>query len=36
MAQFLVIDVGTSGLRAAVVDDTLSIVAFEYRVCPPE
>ena len=35
MAQFLVIDVGTSGLRAAVVDDTLSIVAFEYRVCPP-
>ncbi len=35
MAQFLVIDVGTSGLRAAVVDDRLSITAFEYRACPP-
>ncbi len=35
MTAFLVVDVGTTGLRASVVDETLSIIAFEYRACPP-
>jgi glycerol kinase len=35
MSMMLVIDVGTTGLRAAVVDDTLTIRALEYRPCPP-
>ncbi len=34
-SNFLVIDVGTTGLRAAVVDETLRIVHFEYRPNPP-
>jgi glycerol kinase len=34
-ARILVVDVGTTGLRAAVVDDTLAVVAYEYRACPP-
>lgn len=33
--SILVIDVGTTGLRAALVDDRLSITALEYRSCPP-
>lgn len=33
--QFLVIDVGTSGLRAAIVDEHLDIVDIEYRANPP-
>ncbi len=36
MANILVIDVGTTGLRAAVVDDTLTVRTFEYRPCPPK
>ena len=32
---FLVIDVGTTGLRAAIVDDALEIVHLEYRANPP-
>ncbi len=32
---FLVIDVGTTGLRAAIVDDTLRILHYEYRASPP-
>ncbi len=35
MTAFLVIDVGTTGLRASVVDESLSILTFEYRPCPP-
>ena len=33
--RFLVIDVGTTGLRAAIVDDDLNIVNFEHRANPP-
>jgi glycerol kinase len=33
--NILVIDVGTTGLRAAVVDDTLAVRAYEYRQCAP-
>ena len=35
MTAILVIDVGTTGLRAAIVDDTLALRALEYRPCPP-
>jgi glycerol kinase len=35
MTALLVIDVGTTGLRAAVVDETLRIVAREYLPNPP-
>ncbi len=35
MTSFLVIDVGTTGLRASVVDESLSILTYEYRPCPP-
>lgn len=35
MVAFLVVDVGTTGLRASVVDDSLDIVTFEHRSCPP-
>jgi glycerol kinase len=35
MNTMLVIDVGTTGLRAAIVDDTLAVRAMEYRPCPP-
>ena len=35
MTAMLVIDVGTTGLRAAVVDETLAVRAMEYRACPP-
>ena len=35
MKHVLVIDVGTTGLRAAVVDETLAVRAMEYRPCPP-
>ena len=35
MSNILVIDVGTTGLRAAIVDDTLTVQAYEYRPCPP-
>ena len=35
MSNILVIDVGTTGLRAAVVDETLSVQALAYRPCPP-
>ncbi len=35
MTAILVIDVGTTGLRAAVVDDALTIKSYEYRPCPP-
>ncbi len=31
----LVVDVGTTGLRAAIVDDRLQIRHLEYRACPP-
>jgi glycerol kinase len=34
-ANILVIDVGTTGLRAAVVDEQLVVRAYEYRPCPP-
>ena len=34
-SAFLVVDVGTTGLRAAVVDESLAIVTYEYRPCPP-
>ena len=34
-SAFLVIDVGTTGLRAAVVDESLAIVTYEHRPCPP-
>lgn len=33
--HFLVIDVGTTGQRAAIVDDDVEIVHFEYRSNPP-
>ncbi len=36
MSAMLVIDVGTTGLRAAVVDETLAVRAIEYRPCPPD
>ncbi len=35
MTNLLVIDVGTTGLRAALVDERLEIVDLEYRPCPP-
>ena len=35
MKTILVIDVGTTGLRASLVDDTLAVQAMEYRSCPP-
>jgi glycerol kinase len=35
MTAFLVIDVGTTGLRASVVDDSLAILTYEHRSCPP-
>ncbi|HUV17366.1 MAG TPA: FGGY family carbohydrate kinase [Ilumatobacteraceae bacterium] len=35
MTAMLVIDVGTTGLRAAIIDDTLAVRAMEYRACPP-
>ncbi len=35
MTAMLVIDVGTTGLRAAIVDDSLAVRAMEYRPCPP-
>lgn len=35
MTAFLVIDVGTTGLRASVVDESLNIAAYEHRPCPP-
>jgi glycerol kinase len=35
VSNILVIDVGTTGLRAAVVDETLAVRAMEYRPCPP-
>lgn len=33
--RFLVIDVGTTGLRAAIVDENLDILHYEYRSNPP-
>ncbi len=35
MSNVLVLDVGTTGLRAAIVDDRLDIVDLEYRADPP-
>jgi len=35
VTNILVIDVGTTGLRAAVVDDALAVRTFEYRTCAP-
>ena len=35
VSTILVIDVGTTGLRAALVDETLAVQAMEYRACPP-
>jgi glycerol kinase len=35
VSNILVIDVGTTGLRAAVVDDSLRVRTFEYRACDP-
>ncbi|MEM9515330.1 MAG: FGGY family carbohydrate kinase [Actinomycetota bacterium] len=35
MTDLLVIDVGTTGLRAALVNERLEIVDLEYRPCPP-
>ncbi len=35
MTRLLVVDVGTTGLRAAVVDERLAIRAIEYRPAPP-
>ena len=35
MTNLLVVDVGTTGLRAAVVDETLRVRTFEYRSCEP-
>lgn len=35
MTAILVIDVGTTGLRAAIVDEHLKIRTLEYRACPP-
>ncbi|MFK7918885.1 MAG: FGGY family carbohydrate kinase [Ilumatobacter sp.] len=34
--RFLVVDVGTTGLRAAIVNDSLAIEHFEYRDNPPD
>ena len=35
MSEVLVLDVGTTGLRAAIVDERLDIVDLEYRADPP-
>jgi len=35
VSNLLVIDVGTTGLRAAIVDDTLSVRALDHRAAPP-
>lgn len=35
MSLILVIDVGTTGLRAAIVDETLTVRTMEYRACAP-
>src|SRR5215204_6840196 len=35
VTAILVIDVGTTGLRAAIVDETLRLRVLEYRPCPP-
>jgi glycerol kinase len=35
MTSILVVDVGTTGLRASIVDETLRLRAMEYRPCPP-
>jgi glycerol kinase len=35
MTNLLVVDVGTTGLRAAVLDENLAVRGFEYRSCPP-
>ncbi len=35
MVALLVIDVGTTGLRASVVDESLRIITHEHRPCPP-
>ena len=35
MSTILVIDVGTTGLRAALIDHALNVQALEYRPCPP-
>jgi glycerol kinase len=35
VSNILVVDVGTTGLRAAVVDETLAVTTMEYRPCPP-
>lgn len=35
MSNILVIDVGTTGLRASIVDETLTVRVLEYRACPP-
>ena len=35
MSNILVIDVGTTGLRAAIVDEALTVRVLEYRSCPP-
>ncbi len=35
MTAILVIDVGTTGLRAAIVDNSLAIRALDHRPCPP-
>jgi glycerol kinase len=35
MTLLLVVDVGTTGLRAALVDEALQVRAIEYRPCPP-
>ncbi len=35
MSSILVIDVGTTGLRASIVDEALTVRAMEYRACPP-
>jgi len=36
ITRFLVLDVGTTGLRAAVVDERLDVVAYAYRANPPD
>lgn len=35
MTNLLVIDVGTTGLRAAIVDESLRVRVLEHRACPP-
>jgi len=35
VTAFLVIDVGTTGLRASVVDESLQILTHDHRSCPP-